>query len=70
MAVGPYAEQIALGRPPSNPRGLTFDTIWLEDFRFSFAIEISVAAAFSARPVVRKFSYSAIAETTIGGLRA
>jgi hypothetical protein len=69
MAVGPYVEQIASGRPPSNPRGLTFDIIWLEDFRFSFAIEISVAA-FSARPAVRKFPYSAIAETTIGGLRA
>jgi hypothetical protein len=50
MAVGPYVEQIASGRPPSNPRGLTFDIIWLEDFRFSFAIEISVAA-FSAQVV-------------------
>jgi hypothetical protein len=29
-----------------------------------------VMRAFSARPAVRKFSYSAIAETTIGGLRA
>jgi hypothetical protein len=65
----PYVEQIALGRPLSNPRGLTFDIIWLEDFEFSFAIEISVAA-FSARPAVRKFYYSAIAKATIGGLRA
>ena len=29
-----------------------------------------VMRAHSARPAVRKFSYSAIAETAIGGLRA